>query len=378
MDSPEKITVLARNPPGMGEAEISLEAKTEDGVYSVDVQVQERSYTEDELEEVFRLGKLWLDSVWLGANKDSEHVTQDLYFPTYIDELGLTVRWEVENYVWIQSDGKVTEEAFKDMPESIEICAVLSYGKAEKVYTYEVRVVTPEDTKDKDIQQEIASALKLLESENITEDEIHLPTSLYGKDIVWHVKQPVIWPKIFLFGCVLVVLIYFTKEERKMQQLKERDNALGMDYPDIVYRMVLLMGAGMTIKSAWEKITSEYEREKKTTGKIRWGYEEMEATLREMNYGIAEIKAYENFGNRCGNQNYIRFSALLIQQVKRGAKGMNQLLMQEVTESEILWRENSRKKAEKAGTNLLFPMILLMSVVFAVLMIPAFLSMSIR
>ena len=56
---------------------------------------------------------------------------------------------------------------------------------------------------------------------------------------------------------------------------------------------------------------------------------------------------------------------------------MNQLLMQEVTEAEILWRENSRKRAEEAGTKLLFPMILLMSVVFAVLMIPAFLSMSI-
>ena len=72
----------------------------------------------------------------------------------------------------------------------------------------------------------------------------------------------------------------------------------------------------------------------------------------------------------------MRLSALLIQQVKRGAKGMNQLLMQEVLESEVIWRENSRKRAEEAGTKLLLPMILLMTVVFAVLMIPAFLSMS--
>ena len=118
----------------------------------------------------------------------------------------------------------------------------------------------------------------------------------------------------------------------------------------------------------------EIKEAKQVIEKLR---KEMEVTLREMNYGIAEIKAYENFGNRCGNQNYIRFSSLLIQHVKRGAKGMNQLLMQEVTEAEILWRENSRKRAEEAGTKLLFPMILLMSVVFAVLMIPAFLSMSI-
>ena len=56
---------------------------------------------------------------------------------------------------------------------------------------------------------------------------------------------------------------------------------------------------------------------------------------------------------------------------------MNKLLMQEVTESEILWRENSKKRAEEAGIKLLFPMMLLRTVVFAVWMIPAFLSMSI-
>lgn len=99
--------------------------------------------------------------------------------------------------------------------------------------------------------------------------------------------------------------------------------------------------------------------------------------LREMNYGISELKAYENFGKRCASQNYIRFSSLLIQQVKRGARGMNQLLMQEVMASEILRKENARKCAEEAGTKLLFPMVLLMAVVFAVLMIPAFLSISI-
>lgn len=373
----DTITVLARNPPGKGDSEVQLNAYIEETSYPVDIQIKERMYTEDELEEVFKKGKEWLDSVWLGENTEAEYVTSDLYFPTYIDEFGLTVRWEVENYVWIQSDGKITERGLLEEPQSINICAVLSYGETEKVYTYEVNIGKTETTKDKHMKKEITDALNMLNDENLTKEEIYLPTSLNGEQMLWYVKQPVMWPKIFLFGNVIIVLIYFAKEERKMQKIKDREKMLELDYPDIVYRMVLLIGAGMTIKNAWEKMTEEYEREKITTGRIRWGYEEMETTLREMNFGIAEIKAYENFGNRCGNQNYIRLSALLIQQVKRGAKGMNQLLMQEVTESEILWRENSKKRAEEAGIKLLFPMILLMTVVFAVLMIPAFLSMSI-
>ena len=52
------------------------------------------------------------------------------------------------------------------------------------------------------------------------------------------------------------------------------------------------------------------------------------------------------------------------------------LLVQEVGEAEVLRRENARKSAEEAGTRLILPMVLLMTVVFAILMIPAFLSMN--
>lgn len=117
----------------------------------------------------------------------------------------------------------------------------------------------------------------------------------------------------------------------------------------------------MTVRAAWEKITSDYQRWRERTGKKRWGYEEMEMAVREMNYGIPELKAYESFGKRCGTQGYIRLSSLLIQQVKRGARGMNQLLVQEVGEAEVLRRENARKSAEEAGTRHVLPMILLMT-----------------
>ena len=161
-----------------------------------------------------------------------------------------------------------------------------------------------------------------------------------------------------------------------MQRFKDREDGLRQDYPEIVYRLVLLIGSGMTVRAAWEKIISDYQRWRERTGKNRWGYEEMERAVREMNYGMPELTAYESFGKRCGTQGYIRLSSLLIQQVKRGARGMNQLLVQEVGEAEVLRRENARKSAEEAGTRLILPMILLMTVVFAVLMIPAFLSMN--
>lgn len=372
----EEISYLARNPPGKGETEFYLEVLTEDGSYPMDVRIQERLYTDEELEVIFQQGIEWINEIWLGENPDSDHVSNNLYFPTYIDSLGLNVRWEVEHYQWIQADGKITEKAFLEAPCTTEIAVVLSYKEHEVLHTYSVTVVNPKISEAQEFQNTLKNTIQMLDESNGDIENVALPDSIQNQSLIWYERQEPIWPKVFVFGNIIVILLYFTKEEKKIQQLKNRDKELSLCYPDIVYRLILLIGAGMTVKSAWENVTKNYEKEKERTGKTHWGYEEMLMTLREMNYGIAEIKAYENFGKRCGGQNYIRLSSLLIQQVKRGAKGMNQLLMQEVLESEIIWRENSRKRAEEAGTKLLLPMILLMTVVFAVLMIPAFLSMS--
>lgn len=373
----DPVRVLERNPPGMGEAQISLEARTENGNFSVDFELAERRYSDEELETVFLQGKAWLDQVWLGKNESSENVTSDLYFPMKIPNLGITVRWETESYQWIQTDGKITEAAYEEAPLETGVRAILCYGKAERQYDYAVTIKRDVLSGTDALKQNIMDVIRTKDLQENTLTEFVLPETVNGINVAWYDQKTSVWPDIFVFGNLIVVLIYFSQEEKKMQQLKNREAELRRDYPEIVYRLVLLIGSGMTVKGAWEKMTMDYQNEKHVTGRCRWGYEEMQMTLREIKYGIAELKAYENFGKRCGSQSYIRLSSLLIQQVKRGARGMNHLLMQEVTESEIMRRENVRKNAEEAGTKLLLPMVLMMTVVFAILMVPAFLSISI-
>lgn len=372
----EPIRVLERNPPGMGDKEIQMEFQTEQGRFPVNLKLAERSYREDELETIFEQGRLWLDDVWLGENVSSQTVIYNLYFPTEIETLGLAVRWETESYRWVQTDGIITDEAREMAPLDMTVRAVLSYGDKERTVDYPIRIITPEKDEKTVLQESVTKVLEGLQSDQKTEAELILPENIGEMSLTWYDREKTIWPKVFVFGNICLILVYFCQEERRMQQFKDREDGLRQDYPEIVYRFVLLIGSGMTVRAAWEKITSDYQRWRERTGKKRWGYEEMEMAVREMNYGIPELKAYESFGKRCGTQGYIRLSSLLIQQVKRGARGMNQLLVQEVGEAEALRRENARKSAEEAGTRLILPMILLMTVVFAVLMIPAFLSMN--
>ena len=372
----EPIRVLERNPPGMGDKEIQMEFQTEQGRFPVNLKLAERSYREDELETIFEQGRLWLDDVWLGENVSSQTVIYNLYFPTEIETLGLAVRWETESYRWVQTDGIITDEAREMAPLDMTVRAVLSYGDKERTVDYPIRIITPEKDEKTVLQESVTKVLEGLQSDQKTEAELILPENIGEMSLTWYDREKTIWPKVFVFGNICLILVHFCQEERRMQQFKDREDGLRQDYPEIVYRFVLLIGSGMTVRAAWEKITSDYQRWRERTGKKRWGYEEMEMAVREMNYGIPELKAYESFGKRCGTQGYIRLSSLLIQQVKRGARGMNQLLVQEVGEAEVLRRENARKSAEEAGTRLILPMILLMTVVFAVLMIPAFLSMN--
>ena len=83
------------------------------------------------------------------------------------------------------------------------------------------------------------------------------------------------------------------------------------DYPDIINKLTLYLGAGMTVKRAWRKVTEGYAREKEE-GKKRYAYEEMIQTCHEMNSGVTESESYENFGRRCDVQVYIRLGGFVV------------------------------------------------------------------
>ena len=53
---------------------------------------------------------------------------------------------------------------------------------------------------------------------------------------------------------------------------------------DVYKRQTLYLGAGMTVKRAWRKVTEGYAREKEE-GKKRYAYEEMIQTCHEMDSG---------------------------------------------------------------------------------------------
>ena len=94
-----------------------------------------------------------------------------------------------------------------------------------------------------------------------------------------------------------------------------------------------------------------------------------------MQSGITEAEAYERFGKRCGISVYMKFGALLAQNLKKGTKGMTDLLRNESDQAFENRKSRAKRLGEEAGTKLLAPMFGMLAIVLVIVIVPAFLSM---
>ena len=132
----------------------------------------------------------------------------------------------------------------------------------------------------------------------------------------------------------------------------------------------------MTVKWAWRKVVEDYVCHKEMWGE-RYVYEEMRRTCHEMESGITEAESYERFGRRCGVQIYIRLGALLSQNLRKGNRGLTELLRLESVQAFEERKARAKRLGEEAGTRLLLPMFLMLAVVLVIVIVPAFLSVQV-
>lgn len=227
-------------------------------------------------------------------------------------------------------------------------------------------------TEEEQQERELRDAIARYNQEKNDPDFYYLPTEWDGRPLVW--KKPAdhsgnLVAALSLFAAVAVMI---KKAREKQEACIKRSEQLLMDYPGLVMKFTLLVQAGMTVRKAFQKIALDYRR--RPYGKGRYAYEEIAAACYEMDSGVSEAEAYRRFGERCGQIKYKTFAALLVQNLQKGSRRMSEMLERESMEA---WDERKRKArvlGEAAATKLLFPMMLMLVVVMAIVMIPAFLS----
>ena len=351
---------IYRNEAGKGEQTVWLSAESEDGkLAETELRIQENRYSEAELSVLYEKLLKELPEIALGDNASWDRVSEDLYLPERMSAYPFTLTWSSDNPQILSESGTLLRQS----SVSVSLTLTVSYYSFERVVNFPVTVAEKPPEYEEVVERTAEQAEEASRGENV----ITLPEEINGEKVVWKTKRKGgnLWAAGLGIGAAL--FYWFGTE---WQQKKEREQKIAVmeeEYPAIVNKLTLYLGAGLSIGNSWKKIAE------KGYGKNPV-YEEMLYASREIEGGVSEAAAFENFGKRVGQKHYVKLTALLTQSLQKGNTQLFNTLRQEVSALSEERSAASRRKGEEASTRLLFPMMLMLAMTMVLIMYPAFLA----
>lgn len=342
---------------------------------TVEIPVGERQYTDDEAETIYEQALPELVDQILGENPSLEQVRSDLTLTGRLMPYGFQIHWESDSPEILDSFGGVHNEKLPETGREVYLKAALTDGVHDREYDLRVAVFPPLLTEEERELAAFSQWVKEQDKNQETEEKFRLPEAYEGRTLKYRVKEETDYRVFPVLGILAAVLLPFKEKSDKQQAVKKREQQLLLDYSEVVSKLMVFIGAGMTIRLAWERIVRGYEQGvKKKERRERLVYEEMRYTADRMASGISEGKAYEEFGRRCGLQPYVKLAALLEQNRKTGSKNLKSVLELEMASAFEQRKNLAKRLGEEAGTKLLLPLFLMLGIVMVMIVVPAFLS----
>ena len=373
---------IKRNGYGEGQKEAALSMQVEgEKKQDIEIRVSPKIYSEKRLEKEFQKARKELAKVISGENKDLSHIKTDLDLVTALDDFPFSVSWELSRYDVMDSLGRLDQEKIREEdPENqgigMNITGVLHYE--DKVYPCEMDlVIFAGQEKTLSTKERVLELVRLQDSATRQKAYLTLPPSLDGRKIAWTEEKDSKVIPILMLGMAISILLVGREIRKENNQKKTRKEQMMLDYPEIITEFTMLTGAGMTAKNVWKRIAEDYGITRGKTGRKREAYEEIWKTWQEMKSGIPEMECYERFARRCDLIPYMKMGALLSQNLKKGAKGISEMLRMEAVQALEDRKSRARQLGEEAGTRLLIPMLLMLIIVITIVVVPAFLSIQV-
>ena len=361
--------------PGVDEYDTEMEIEVEgllDKPQRIEIPVTKRTYSKDEANEAIKKG---LEEILLtlpGENSSLQNITTDLNLTNEISDLGLSVRWDFGESELIDILGNVHNENLKEN-RNIDIEVSLSYETYEESYIIPITVCPKILSDDERLLKGLIDKIANVDKESAQKDGYILPDTYEGKRLIYHYGEAFNFNIIPIMGTVIAILLYLQDKEKERRSTEKRKRELMKDYPDIVSKLIVFIGAGLSVRQSWESIVIDYENECKENNERRYAYEEMVKALAKLKTGIYENTVYKDFGRSCGLRQYMKLASLLEQNRRNGLANLHSLLSME---SQSAWDERinlARREGEELNTKLLLPLFMMLLIVMMIIIVPALL-----
>ena len=356
-----------------------LHVKTAGGEADVAIEVAPRRYTVQEAEAILSEAAEEAREIMLGGQK-AAHVNGDLIFFDRLPDLPVSVIFQTSDPELIDWEGRlgddipaegaavtVTADLFFD--GEVDIKRETDTDVTVRTEEISLTVFPREETKAERLAR--LSRVNAEKGQNISSDRLLLPGSIDGQAAEWSGRDSGDG-LIFLFlGGVIAVVFLFAKQSSDREAERKRREALSRDYPLVAGKVLLLLKAGMSIRGAFEKISADYRRSLTSGGRRREGLELVNSLVTAMANGMPESAALRNLAENAPVREYRTMGLLLLGGIRKGTDEAVRLLAMSEAEAFEERRKAARILGEEAETKMIFPMLLLMGVVFALLLVPA-------
>lgn len=166
---------------------------------------------------------------------------------------------------------------------------------------------------------------------------------------------------LLFMGLIVGGLLILYLDLALFDKLTARRQEILLDLPQVLSKLTLLVNSGMVLRDAWKRVSITGERVL---------YQEMQNTNLEMENGVAEIDAYRNFAERCNVKEIRKFTSLIIQNLNKGNEELAYFMKDLSDEMWEVKKSQVKQKGEKANTQLLLPMMLILIGILIMVMVP--------
>ena len=249
--------IILRNEYGGAEKDVSLELEIEEAntaqIYVVEVEPMR--FTREQANTYFEIAKEEI-------SKDMHTINESLDIKEIYADGMIIAEWQFSPHGYIDSSGDIF---WKEIPEEgvlLNVSVLLTGGVYEEIYEFPLLIEGKELSENELIVQDVDKILKQ-QMQQEGEDKILLPEKIRGKTLIWKEKKDYLTGKVFLLEGILLLLLYILKKREKKELIKKRKETFEYGYPDLINKLCVLLGAGMTMRQAWICIARQYQEKKR-------------------------------------------------------------------------------------------------------------------
>lgn len=219
---------------------------------------------------------------------------------------------------------------------------------------------------------QLQQAITTEDEGSLGENMLSLPTEIDGQRIYYSEHEDRSYLLLPLLGVIAAMAIYMRQGQARRTEKKQREALLMLDYSELISKLMVYIGAGLTVRNALETISQHFDTLiARGIKEDRPLYQELRTMVIQFRRNMPESEIYLSFGRRVNLKPYTKLVSLIEQNRMNGARNLRAMLELEMEDAFEQRKTTARRLGEEAGTKLLLPLFIMLGIVMIIVIVPA-------